>query len=266
MPKPPSLYSTSPSAQLQIIIVLLILALTCEFAGCGGGSGTPPPKTLRALQVSPGKPSITLGANQQFTARGTFTDGSTQDLSAAAAWSSSNIAVATMNSSGLSNSLSVGRVLIPASTILIVVVSESAGVGRFAYVAGNVDGTISAFTVNAATGQLRHNGYVFAGHLPEAIVVDAGNKFVYVLNSGDDTISAFSINPSNGALTVVPGSPFPTGSVGAVSLTVDPSGASPTLPAAAQTTFPLSLSILRQALSQRSQALPSRREPGPNRS
>ena len=122
-----------------------------------------------------------------------------------------------------------GRVLITASSgsvsdSLIVVVSESASVGRFAYVAGNVDGTISAFTVNAATGQLRHNGYAFAGQLPEAVVVDAGNKFVYVLNSGDNSISAFLIN-SNGALTAVAGSPFPTGSKAAVSMTVDPSGA-----------------------------------------
>jgi len=184
MSKPLLLSSISLFTQVRFISASLLVALTCELAGCGGGS-SPPTKTLTTLHVSPGNPSIALGASQQFTATGTFTDGSTQDLSASVMWSSSNTAVAMMNSSGLANSLTVGRVQITASsgsihdsTTWIVVVSESAGVARFAYVADNVDGTISEYTVNSVSGQLRHNGYTFAGQLPEAVVVDPSDKHI----------------------------------------------------------------------------------------
>ena len=137
-----------------------------------------------------------------------------------------------INAAGLATSLTIGRVQITAtsgsiraSTTLIAVISEIAGVPRFAYVANNADNTISAYTVNPTTGQLRNNSYAFGGKLPQAVVVDPSHRFLYVVNSGDNTISAFLINSSNGALTPLAGSPFPTGSRGAISLTVDPSGA-----------------------------------------
>jgi hypothetical protein len=39
-------------------------------------------------------------------------------------------------------------------------------VPRFAYVPNVADNTVSIFTVDASTGQLRDNGYVLAGHGP----------------------------------------------------------------------------------------------------
>lgn len=223
--------SLNPRMRFRSIIAPVFLVLTWGLAACGGGSNIPQPKTLTALQVSPGSPSIVLGTNQQFIAMGTFSDGSKQDLTTTATWSSSNTAVATINSSGLATSLTIGRVQIIAtsgslrdSTTLIAVTSQTAGVPRFAYVANNAEGTISAYTLNPATGQLRSNGYVFAGKLPQGVVVDPSDRFAYVVNSGDNTISAFLINSSNGALTAVTGSPFPTGSTDPISMDVDPSG------------------------------------------
>jgi 6-phosphogluconolactonase (cycloisomerase 2 family) len=52
-------------------------------------------------------------------------------------------------------------------------------------------------------------------------------RFTYVVNGGDNTVSAYTINATTGALTLVPGSPFATGSVpGAfpISISVAPSG------------------------------------------
>jgi 6-phosphogluconolactonase (cycloisomerase 2 family) len=51
---------------------------------------------------------------------------------------------------------------------------------RFAFSANFNDGTISAYTVDAATGQLRHNGYVVAGGQPHSVAVHPSGKFVYV--------------------------------------------------------------------------------------
>jgi len=53
--------------------------------------------TLRSIAVTPAGPTIAEGATEAFTATGTYSDGSTQNLTSAVSWSSSNTAVATMN-------------------------------------------------------------------------------------------------------------------------------------------------------------------------
>ncbi|MCA8965980.1 MAG: Ig-like domain-containing protein, partial [Planctomycetes bacterium] len=63
-------------------------------------------------------PAIALGTTQQFTATGTFSDSSTQDLTAQVTWSSSNTGVATIDNSGgnegLATSVAVGTCTITA--------------------------------------------------------------------------------------------------------------------------------------------------------
>ena len=63
---------------------------------------------LVSIAVTPPSPSIALGTNQQFTATGTFTDGSTQDLTASATWLSDNPSAATVNK-GLGSQRHSGR-------------------------------------------------------------------------------------------------------------------------------------------------------------
>ena len=59
------------------------------------------PPLLLSLTLSPANPSILPGATQQFTAIGTYTDGSTPDLTTAVTWSSSQPLVGTIsNASG----------------------------------------------------------------------------------------------------------------------------------------------------------------------
>jgi len=94
---------------------------------------------------------------------------------------------------------------------------------RFAYVANSADGTVSEYTVNLSTGQLRENGYVFAGTGPDSVAVAPSGKFAYVGNGFSNNISAYTVNASNGTLTPITGSPYATGG-GPVSLTVGPSG------------------------------------------
>jgi YVTN family beta-propeller protein len=104
-------------------------------------------------------------------------------------------------------------------------------VPRFAYVADSSDNSISIFTVNAATGELRSRGYVFVGNLSRPVSLSVAYetvagivtaKFLYVANAGSNNISAYQINPSNGSMTSV-GSPFPAGRSPS-SVTIDPTG------------------------------------------
>ena len=79
----------------------------------GGGSGTP---VLSSISVTPGTPSIAAGGTQQFTATGTFSDGSKQDLTSSATWSSSATAIATITSGGLATGISAGNTTITATS------------------------------------------------------------------------------------------------------------------------------------------------------
>ncbi len=67
--------------------------------------------TLTSISLSPASariPSTPAGITQQFTATGSFSDGTSLDISTQVIWSSSNIAVATITSGGLATSLAGG--------------------------------------------------------------------------------------------------------------------------------------------------------------
>ncbi|MBL8726976.1 MAG: Ig-like domain-containing protein, partial [Planctomycetes bacterium] len=77
--------------------------ITAVHAGSGVSDNTMltvTPAVLTSLAVTPTHPSIALGTTQQFTATGTYTDSSTQDLTAAVTWSSSATGVATISNAG----------------------------------------------------------------------------------------------------------------------------------------------------------------------
>ncbi|MBI3995985.1 MAG: Ig-like domain-containing protein, partial [Nitrospirae bacterium] len=73
------------------------------------------PATLSSIAVTPINPSIALGLPRQFTATGTFSDTTTQDLTNAVTWTSSNLSVATVGATGLAATLSVGTTTITAT-------------------------------------------------------------------------------------------------------------------------------------------------------
>ena len=71
--------------------------------------------TLQSITVTPDNPTIALGASQQFAASGSFSDGSTQDITSVVTWTSSTPTVAVMNQSGVASSASHGTTNINAT-------------------------------------------------------------------------------------------------------------------------------------------------------
>jgi hypothetical protein len=122
--------------------------------------------TLTSLAVTPANPSIVAGTTQQFTATGTFSDGTTQNLTTSVAWGSSASGVATISTTGLATGAGTGSTTISAtsgsvagSTILTVTTGGGGGGGAITFVqtAGLTDnspaGTISqGFNANNAAG------------------------------------------------------------------------------------------------------------------
>ena len=65
--------------------------------------------------MTPANPVILTGSTQQFVATGTYADGSTQNVTSQATWSSSSPAVATVNANGLAAAVSAGSTTIAAA-------------------------------------------------------------------------------------------------------------------------------------------------------
>ncbi|HMT03659.1 MAG TPA: Ig-like domain-containing protein [Burkholderiales bacterium] len=75
--------------------------------------------TIQSVQISPTNPKIYLGSEQQFTATGIYSDGSTEDITNQATWTSSQTNIATISNftgnEGLATPLALGSTNITAT-------------------------------------------------------------------------------------------------------------------------------------------------------
>ena len=97
------------------LFLFIVAVLISQLTACGGSS---PQSTCSCAQVYllfPATSTINIGQTLQFEAGGTYSDGSTKDLSSQVTWSSSNQTVATISSSGLALGLSQGSSTISAT-------------------------------------------------------------------------------------------------------------------------------------------------------
>ena len=78
---------------------------------CGVPGG---PREPTSIVVTPATTSILARATQQFTATGTYSDGSRRDITSLVTWISSDTRVATINAAGLASALSAGTTSISA--------------------------------------------------------------------------------------------------------------------------------------------------------
>lgn len=74
-----------PMALLASVLMLLLVS------GCGGGGGSG--ATLVAITISPGTPTLDVGETLQLNATGTYSDGTSSDLTGSVKWSLSNSSV-----------------------------------------------------------------------------------------------------------------------------------------------------------------------------
>jgi len=116
--------------------------------------------TLKSIAVTPTSPAIVKGDKQQFTAIGTYSDGSTQNLTNSVTWVSGTTSVATINSTGLATGVAAGTsnttasmsgVTSPADELTVASLSSSATYAG-----------LDAATQGLWTGKYGANGYLIA--------------------------------------------------------------------------------------------------------
>jgi len=136
--------------------------ITATFVNIVGSTSlTVTAPTVVSVAVTPANPALELGANQPFTATGTLTDGSHQDLTQSASWSSSDVSVVGVNTTagrtGVANTRGPGSADVKATVGSVsgqTTVTVTRRVTKFLYAANLGASTISAFRVNRMTGAL----------------------------------------------------------------------------------------------------------------
>ena len=78
----------------------------------GQGAASVAAPVLQKILVTPGSTMTPVGATQQFTATGTYSDSSTADITSSVKWASSNTAVTAVNNTGLVTTLAQGNAAI----------------------------------------------------------------------------------------------------------------------------------------------------------
>lgn len=186
---------------------------------------------LVSISVTPANRQLPLGRTQQYTATGTYADGTQQPLTTLVTWNSSATAVATISTAagtqGLATAVAVGTTTITATangisgTAKLTVVASA-----YAYATNFGSNDVSEYVI-AADGSLTPLGKVTAGARPFSIAINPAGTFAYVGNSNtlnqpmSNTISVYSIGV-DGTLTPL-GAPVPAG-LNPNSVTIDASG------------------------------------------
>ncbi len=90
-------------------------SITASLDGITGSTTLTVTPPLRSITVTPANPHIAVGATEQFTATGTFSDNSTENLTSEVIWTSATQSVATISSTGLAQAVAMGSSSITAT-------------------------------------------------------------------------------------------------------------------------------------------------------
>jgi hypothetical protein len=142
--------------------------------------------TLQSIALSPANPAIAPGVTQQFMATGAYSDGSTQDVTGQATWTSSASSVATVNASGLATAGAAGTTTI------------SAAVGS---IAGSTSLTVRAPPLAITTTSLPDGS---TGLAYSAILSASGGTTPYAWAIPAGLPPGLSLDPTTGAISGAP--------------------------------------------------------------
>ena len=138
--------------------------------------------TLSSIAVTPSNPSIPVGATQPFTATGTYSDGSTQNITGNVTWASATTTVATITSAGVATGVSAGTSNISAtsgsisgSTTLTVTSAPAQLTITTSTLPNGTIGTAYSATLAASGGVTPYTWAITTGALPGGLTLNASS-------------------------------------------------------------------------------------------
>jgi hypothetical protein len=183
--------------------------------------------SVTAITVTPANSNMPVGTTKQFTATASFSDGSSQDVTASALWGSSNPAAAAINNQGLVSSVAAGSTTINAvldsvtgSTNLTVTTVKLVGIAilpsnprieartfvKFTAVGtfsdGSTGGNLAGVSWKSSTpkvASMRSSGTAF-GKRTGSVTITAsasGLKGTTTLTVSNGTLVSLAITPAN---------------------------------------------------------------------
>ena len=174
------------------------------------------------MAVSPADPSIVKGSTRQFTATGSYSDGSTQNLTDKAIWSSSNPAVAVVSNTGLASGVATGSSTIQAA-LGSVVAATALSVGP------PVLNSITVTPTNPSILIETTQQFMAVGSYSDGSTQNLTNFVTWSSsNTGVDAISASGLATANGVGTSIVQASS-SGAKGSTTLTVTPATISVTV-------------------------------------
>ncbi len=185
-------------------------------------AGTSSAPSLSSITVTPGSQTISIGSPQQFIATGTYSDGSTLNLTAQVAWTSSNTNAVTINKNGLAMTVTTGSTTISATI-------------------GGVTSS-TAFTVQAIpltiTAASLPSGYLSIPYSATLPAIGGTPPYTWSITGGS-LPAGLSLNSGTGYIT---GTPTATGTFSFTAHVTDSVGSAPA-------TKSLSITVLDQQAS-----------------
>src|SRR5262249_39156139 len=179
----------------------------------GGGSAnspeasaTPQQLPLTSIAVTPSNPTLTVGGTQQFTATGTYSDGSRKEVTTQVAWASSAPNVTVISPSGLATAEAPGTATISA-TVGSVAGSTGLTVGAgpltitTATLPAATAGVAYAATLGATGGTPPYTWSIASGALPAGLTLTAATGTIAGTPTATGTAS-FTVKVTAGSQSV----------------------------------------------------------------
>jgi trimeric autotransporter adhesin len=153
------------------------------------------PSPLASIAVTPSTASVPEAVATQYRAKGTFVDGSTQDLTTNATWASSPSSVATISNATLRQGLATG--VAPGTASITAVFASKTGTATLSVTTA----TIQSITVTTTTPTVAHGAtaqFIATGHFSDTSTVDLTNQVTW--SSSNVTVATInSVGQANAA-------------------------------------------------------------------